>query len=195
MKFTFVRHGESEANLLHEVSNRGLKHPLTEKGRQQALALGQTFKGFPLTHIYSSPLLRAVQTAEILSAELEVPYTAVAALREYDCGIIEGRSDDTAWALWQDLWNNWEAGWLECRIEGGESFLDVKNRFVPFIEQLRQESPGDVILVGHGGIYHFMLPLMVLGFPAKHTLTYTERAVVDATSEGLIYLNAPDIYR
>ncbi|MBK9055673.1 MAG: histidine phosphatase family protein [Chloroflexi bacterium] len=39
MRFYFVRHGESEANILHEMSNRGWKHGLTEKGREQAAAL------------------------------------------------------------------------------------------------------------------------------------------------------------
>ena len=40
----FVRHGESEANLLHEFSNRGLKHGLTDKGRRQAAALVHKLK-------------------------------------------------------------------------------------------------------------------------------------------------------
>ena len=41
MRFYFVRHGESEANLLHEFSNRGLKHPLTARGREQVIALAE----------------------------------------------------------------------------------------------------------------------------------------------------------
>ena len=40
----FVRHGESEANLLNEISNRGLKHGLTERGRAQASALAETLR-------------------------------------------------------------------------------------------------------------------------------------------------------
>jgi probable phosphoglycerate mutase len=186
----FVRHGESEANLLHEVSNRGLKHPLTEKGRRQALELAQTFQSMPVSHIFCSPLLRAVQTAEILSTELNIPFTAAHALCEYDCGIIEGRSDEAAWVMWKELWINWEAGRYECRIEGGESFEDVKNRFVPFIESLlRRDSPGDVILVGHGGTYRFMLPLLGSGLPAGYTMTYTDRIIADVTPEGLFYFS------
>ena len=41
MKLYFVRHGESEANLLHELSNRGLRHGLTDLGREQAGLLAE----------------------------------------------------------------------------------------------------------------------------------------------------------
>ena len=43
MKLYFVRHGESEANLLREFSNRGYKHGLTERGFQQAAAVRPEF--------------------------------------------------------------------------------------------------------------------------------------------------------
>lgn len=92
MKLYFVRHGESEANLLREFSNRGLKHGLTDKGRTQAAELAQKLKETPVTKIFSSPLLRAVQTTEILAASLSKPYQLTGALREYDCGVLEGKS-------------------------------------------------------------------------------------------------------
>ena len=47
MKIYFVRHGESVANLLHEFSNRGFKHGLTERGFQQAEQLSQKLRGIP----------------------------------------------------------------------------------------------------------------------------------------------------
>ena len=97
MKLYFVRHGESEANLLNEFSNRGSKHGLTDKGRQQAHTLAQSLQTAPVAAIFSSPLLRARQTAEILSQTLGVPYRVTDALREFDCGVLEGKSDtDTA---------------------------------------------------------------------------------------------------
>ena len=67
MRLYFIRHGESEANVLHEISNRGAKHGLTEKGRAQVAALAQKLGAIPFVKLYSSPLLRAIQTAEILS--------------------------------------------------------------------------------------------------------------------------------
>lgn len=81
MKLYFARHGESEANLLHEFSNRGLKHGLTEEGRQQAATLAGKLEGISVAKLFSSPLLRAIQTAQILADEPGVPYEITDALR------------------------------------------------------------------------------------------------------------------
>ena len=143
MEFYFVRHGESEANLLNIVSNRGSLHGLTGKGKQQAAALARKLKYRGITRLYSSPLLRAVQTTEILAGVLDLPYDIVDALREYDCGIIEGKSDPASWELYHALWHDWrELGRWERRIEGGESYLDIKARFA-LHRAARRPVPGE----------------------------------------------------
>ena len=84
MKLYFVRHGESTANLLREFSNSGFKHPLTEAGVEQARLVAHSLSGLQVERIYSSPVMRAVQTAQILGESLmgciaspgaEYPYT------------------------------------------------------------------------------------------------------------------------
>jgi broad specificity phosphatase PhoE len=165
MRLYFVRHGESEANVLHQISNRGLKHELTNTGRQQAAALAEKLSPIPVTQIYASPVLRAVQTAEILSTTLNVPFEITDALREYDCGILEGQSDPDSWAAHKRNFEDWllRKQW-DHHIEGGESFLDIQARFVPFIQSLIQKyasSEAHVVLVGHGGTYACMLPLVL----------------------------------
>jgi len=121
MRLYFVRHGQSEANVQSVISNRDLPHPLTELGRQQAMQLAQAMAAVPVTRIYSSPLLRARQTAEILSAALGAPIEITDALREFDCGIAEGRSDDEAWSLSRRVMDDWLGrGDPSSRIEGGE---------------------------------------------------------------------------
>ena len=52
MRLYFVRHGESEANLLQEFSNRGLKHGLTPTGVRQATALAEALRGLQVAKIY-----------------------------------------------------------------------------------------------------------------------------------------------
>ena len=94
MKLYFVRHGESEANILHEISNRGWKHGLTEKGREQSRQLAQNLSASGISKIFTSPLRRAVETAQILALELGAPLEVTQALAEYDCGILEGKSDE-----------------------------------------------------------------------------------------------------
>jgi bisphosphoglycerate-dependent phosphoglycerate mutase len=70
LRFYFVRHGESEANSLHIVSNRDLPHGLTAKGREQADMLANQLASSGITKIFTSPLLRARQTAAILAHAL-----------------------------------------------------------------------------------------------------------------------------
>jgi 2,3-bisphosphoglycerate-dependent phosphoglycerate mutase len=196
MKLYFVRHGESEANVLNEFSNGPFKHGLTEKGKQQAFALARRLRSAPVTQIFTSPILRAVQTAAILAHELGVPAVAIDALREYGVGVLEGKSDAASWqTFWQvsDAWlvrHDWGA-----RIEGGESFLDIKQRFVPFIERLVQEhqsSPDEIVLVGHGGTYRCMLPLVLnnvdFQFVRDHPMDHTTAVIAQATPQGLVCL-------
>jgi probable phosphoglycerate mutase len=165
MRIYFTRHGESHANLLHQISNRGLVHGLTRQGREQAGALAHRLRGLPITCIFSSPLLRAIETSVILAHELDLGYQVVDALREFDCGVAEGRSDEDAWRLWRDLFDAWvvHKRW-DQRIEGGESFYDIRDRFVPFVEGLVDQhgaTDAGVLCVSHGGLYWMMLPMVL----------------------------------
>jgi len=165
MRITFTRHGESQANLLQVISNRGLQHPLTLTGRRQAASLVERLLDEQVTRIYSSPLLRAIETTVILAERLSVEYEVTDALRENDLGILEGRSDPAAWLACKELFKAWCAQnrW-EQSIEGAETFSHVRERFVPFIERLvRQygETSAHLVCVSHGGMYWTMLPLVL----------------------------------
>jgi broad specificity phosphatase PhoE len=194
MKLFFARHGESEANILEEFSNRGWKHGLTGKGRQQAHQLAQNLTAAGITKIYTSPLRRAVETAQILALALDAPLELNDALREFDCGELEGRSDPESWACHRQLIEAWlyQRQW-EQRIPGGESFLDIQQRFLPFIERLSaEEGTADSIyvLVGHGGTYICMLPLALKNisfeFAAQHGLPNTAYVLAETSSQGFI---------
>lgn len=194
MKLYFVRHGESEANVRRVISNRQIQHALTEKGRQQAAILAQHFAGCEIQKIYTSPVPRAVQTAEILAGELGVPHEITDSLREFDCGIAEGRADEDAWNLHGGIMAAWlERQEYDRRIEGGESFNDIRQRFVPFIEGLVSEhgaEPGGIVLVGHGGTFYCMLPLILNNidsrFIAEHGIDHTRPIIVEQQSGGLV---------
>ena len=193
MRIYFTRHGESQANVLHQISNRGLVHPLTPKGREQAVALADKLRDRAITRIYSSPVLRAIETSIIVADRLNLEYEVMDALREYDCGIAEGRSDAAAWQMWQELFNDWvvHKRW-ERRIEGGESFYDIRNRFVPFIEHLVTQygdTDASLLCVAHGGVYWMMLPLVLPNVDndlmEKHGFPNTTCIVSELGPDGL----------
>jgi len=197
MKIFFARHGESQANILHEISNRGLKHPLTPKGREQVYRLAEKLQNHSISHIYSSPVLRAIETTVILAHQLGIDYEVTDALREYDLGTLEGKGDERTWKLWRQLFDDWTKyrHW-QRHAPGGESFYDVKNRFVPFIDRLIQQYRGtetNLLCIGHGGLYWIMLPLVLTnidtGFILKNqSFEYASLIISELTPEGLVCL-------
>jgi diamine N-acetyltransferase len=192
MKLYFVRHGESEANVLKEFSISPFKHGLTEKGKEQVIALAQKLRSCDVSEIYASPILRAVQTAEILACELGVPIRVVDALSEFSVGVLEGKTDDASWQLHREVVESWLRGEWDNRVEQGESFRDIQRRFMPFLEGLLQEkgsAAGGIVLVGHGGTYHCMLPLVLTNagfrFSFDHPLGNTDVIVAEPRVDGL----------
>ena len=194
MKLYFVRHGESEANVLKVISNRGLIHPLTELGRQQAAQLAQSLAAVPIAKIYASPLLRARQTAEIVSAALNLPVEIADALREPDCGMAEGRSDEAAWAEHRRTWTAWlDEQRYDYRIEGGESFNDLRACFVPFIDRLLAEhgdTSDQLLLISHGALLITMLSVMLANakavFAEWRPIPNTGTIVVERQATGWV---------
>ena len=193
MKIYIARHGESQANLLHVISNRSLPHGLTNRGREQAEALADNLKEATITHIFSSPVPRAVETSAIVAKSLGLTYEVVDALREVDCGVLEGKSDQIAWQQWQELHEAWviEKKWVVC-MEGGENFYQVCQRFIPFIQELVNKyatTAVGILCISHGGIYRLMLPLIMKNIDetliSRYGFGYTSCVVADVQTHGL----------
>jgi len=182
MKIHFTRHGESRANTLHIISNRDLPHHLTDNGREQAQTLATRLAGIPLVRIYTSPVPRARQTAEIVGAALNVPVEVSEGLKEYDCGLLEGRGDEAAWAQHAQYWQDWLAGRKrDSAPEGGESFFEIQQRVREFVSGLVAEyngTPAEVLCVSHGGALTFGLPGLLsnldLAFAHSHDIPHVE---------------------
>jgi broad specificity phosphatase PhoE len=181
MKLYFTRHGESEANIRHIISNRDLPHPLTAKGREQAFALAGKLAGENISRIFTSPVPRAYETAQIVAGALSIPSQTTRGLIEYDCGILEGRGDDEAWSLHRQFFMDWiEVRNRDLCPPGGETFHDIEKRFVSFIDRLVKDygsSDANLLLVGHGGTYIFGLPHVLdnidFDFVQSHRIDHT----------------------
>jgi len=147
-------------------SNRFGVHGLTDKGKRQAEELADSLQDVHFTALYCSPILRAVQTGEIVANRLRIPYQIEDGLREYDVGILEGRPYDAAtWEIYWEVTAQWmeRQNW-EARIEGGESYNDIRARFMPFIRRLEgqyRQIGGSFLLISHGGTLRCMLPLLL----------------------------------
>ena len=193
MKLYFVRHGESIANLLREFSNSGIKHPLTERGVEQARTLAQKLSGIPFDVIYSSPVLRAMQTAQVVAEQLHVPVVVTEALREWSVGIYEGTTDPEGWDLHRKVQEDWYFhNKPESKMPGGESFHEIRDRFIPFIENLVQKNKNtdrNILCVAHGGIYTAVLPVLFknidYAFANEHGIPHTTPTVAEVRADGM----------
>lgn len=190
----FVRHGESEANLLHEFSNHGCKHGLTDLGIQQASLLADQMVVYPIKAIYCSPLLRAQQTADIIGKRFEIVPQPTIALIEFDTGILEGKSDEKSWAIYHDIFSDWTINRnFDRQFEAGDSFNSIQSRFLPFIQGLQREysrKDDALLLVGHGGTFMCMLPVIMKNinfeFATSRRLSNTGMVIAEDTNEGII---------
>lgn len=89
-----LRHGESVANVRRVFAARKVDPPLTDMGIQQVTRQAESLKAIELSAMYASPLLRASQTAEILSQRCGLEVTFSDALREVDVGILDAKSQE-----------------------------------------------------------------------------------------------------
>ena len=198
MKLYFIRHGESEANTQHVISNRASRFGLTELGRQQAGLLVKNLRDIPVSAIFSSPIFRAKETADIVSRAFYLPYQVTEALREYDCGYLEGKSDDESWKQHRRYYEDWTLHHnYNSKPTAGESFMDIQNRSLPFIESLKHRSNDHILLIGHGGLFQLLLPLVLTNiddeFVKSHGVGHTECIVAELCCDGFTCLQWGEI--
>jgi broad specificity phosphatase PhoE len=150
----FVRHGENPANITGEFSHRVVDYPLTERGVAQAQATARYFQGKDIAAIYSSPLLRALQTAEIIATTLCLPVRMVEAFREVNVGSLELHPpSDEHWALHDRIFDDWLSGRASSRFPDGEDHTTLVRRMRRGLrEALRGRDEQHIIIVAHGGI-------------------------------------------
>jgi probable phosphoglycerate mutase len=124
---------------------------LNEKGKLQAQRLADRFRGITLEGIYSSPLERAVETAETLARENKLEVHKDPAFNEIHFGDWTGKSFD---ALSSDEnWRRFNSERSATRIPGGESFLEVQNRAIAALYLLRsQNNNAKVAIVSHADV-------------------------------------------
>jgi probable phosphoglycerate mutase len=164
----FVRHGETEWNLKGILQGSKNSH-LTEKGKKQAYKLKEKLENIHFQGVYTSPLKRASETAEIIRGHKEEPFYIFDELKEMSFGKMEGIPKSEFKALepvtYDNLWNNPLA--YDPKSFDGESFQEVDDRVMGFMKKLVKNNPngGRFLVVSHG-----MTLKMIFGHIWKHGL-------------------------
>jgi broad specificity phosphatase PhoE len=173
LKLYFVRHGESKANVLKVFSNQGFKHPLTDKGVEQSLKLASEIKHVSFAGVYSSPILRAIETTLIITKQKNIPsFEVTESLREHNVGTLEGKSDEESWRKFFDILKEWEnQNTRDYHYNFGESYNQISNRFTSFIKQICSIHCDDdnLLFISHGGLYIVGMPNLVCNIDYQFT--------------------------
>lgn len=158
-KLVFVRHGQSQKNVLKIRSSTKDKWPLTEQGKLHAKNIAKRLSEMGrFETIISSPVLRARQTAEIISEYLNLPILFENLISEYNYGNWNDLTEEEMAKEHKDFLeykkhkrNTQEH--FNFKLGGAESRSDVVARIKIFLEKIKKEYPGkNLILVSHGGI-------------------------------------------
>jgi broad specificity phosphatase PhoE len=154
-----TRHGENWANLTKEFSCRHVDYSLTAKGRLQAWQTAEFFRDLQIDGVYTSPLRRAVETAEIIAAALGLQAVVMEGFREVNVGELELEPVSAeGWAFYSSVIDDWYSGRHNTAFPGGEDYVTLWNRMRSGVEQVVGGRTGqNLIAVGHGGIFSFTL--------------------------------------
>lgn len=160
----WARHGENVANLSRTFSYRVFDGDLTDRGIAQAQCLAERL--YAATDRYGllvcSPLRRARQTAQIVSARLRLPVAAeLDDLREVNVGELDGRADDSAWRVYEAILTAWRSGHLSQRFRGGESGDELAARTRRALRSIAAQAGGmEAVVIAHGASIRAAVPVL-----------------------------------
>lgn len=154
MYLYIMRHGETDDNTKRVLQGQK-DNPLNENGRKQAEEARFELEGITFDKIYVSPLIRAVQTAELATGRDREEFIIEERIKEIGFGVLEGTVSDDMKMPYRNFFFNpaeYEAP------KGGETLAQLSGRVWDFLQELKGTLPGQkVLLVSHGAAIHAMV--------------------------------------
>jgi len=154
-----IRHGETDYNAEGRLQGT-LETELNSNGLRQAVEAAEQLKYAGISVIFSSPMIRARKTAEIIGKELDVPVVFRDALKEKCFGVGQGLLVREIQDRYGDIL--WEARRsLDHALPEGESNQDVIQRLDPVLREIRQNYQGKrVLVVTHGAVARVLFRML-----------------------------------
>lgn len=135
--------------------------PISDIGKRQAKAVAKALSSKPIDIIFSSPLVRARETAEEISKALgNVPIMLLEGLKEIGFGQWEGLSYQEIYDKYEEV-NNWLLNPAKTKIPGGEDWLDFEARVMTSFEKVVSNGQ-NACIVSHGGPLRLMIGKVML---------------------------------
>jgi broad specificity phosphatase PhoE len=162
-----VRHGATANNLANPplLQGRGVDLKLSDAGRQQAACAAELLARKRLTAVYSSPLIRARETADIIAKPHGLAVQLVSGIEEIDVGQWEGRSWKEISQTDPEPYRQFIADSAHHGYLGGENMNQVLQRCAPALTELMQQHPGAEIAVIAHNVVNRVYVASLLGVP------------------------------
>lgn len=133
----FMRHGQADNNVNRLLVGRHLESHLTEFGRQQVTDAAKQLKNVPIDRVVVSPVMRAVETAEIVCKEIGAGFEVDERLYEIELGKLVGMNYEEVVTKYGNLFLKFYAEHDPLLASFGvEPFLEVKKRVKSLLDEV-----------------------------------------------------------
>src|SRR5918998_5617195 len=145
----FMRHGQAESNVNRVLAGRHLESHLTENGRQQVVdSAKQLMKNIAIEKVYVSPVIRTVETAQIVCQILGTDYVIDDRLYETEMGRLVGMKFEEITTKYGDVLTRFYSDYDPVLESFGvETFASVKHRVASLLDELLQKHEDTSVLV------------------------------------------------
>ncbi len=161
-----ARHGETEWNV-EEVFRGSIDIELNETGIKQAGLLAEYLSDVKIQAIYSSPLKRALRTAEMIANYHRLKVEIASGLIDLDYGQWQGLPHQEVKDKYKELYTKWINSPDQITMPDGESLNDVRQRAIAVVDEVIAKYEGTVALVSHR-VVNKVLVCALLGLDNSH---------------------------
>ncbi len=159
-----IRHGRQDSTLCN------VDVGLSNEGRSQAKLLRDRLKNYSIDALYSSNLIRAKETAQILNEELKLPHQFREELKEISFGLMEGKTEEYIDEHFGDFKEEQKKLLEDIPYPGGENGTSVYERVMPALQDIVQSGHENIVVVTHGGVIRVLLAALFGKNQAKRFL-------------------------
>ena len=172
-RLVVVRHGRTEWNRVERFRGRA-NIELDEVGIKQAEAVATRGAEWQISAVYSSPLSRALTTAEKLARPLKLEVMLLPDIIDIDYGDWQGMSPEEVAAKYGDLYLTWLNSPHKVKFPGGESLAEIRERAASAVNDLIAQYPKEtIVLVSHKVVCQILI-LSLLGLDNSHFWEITQ---------------------
>ncbi len=178
-RLLIARHGETEYNSRGLLQGRGIDAPLNKKGVRQAELLAGYLSGYKADIIFTSSMVRSIETAKPFIRNNDISHYSDKSLDEMDFGKYEGEKIADIQKQIDKIQNRWAGGDVDYKIDGGESPKEVFERASGFmLPVIKKNINKTMIFILHGRLIRILLSSWLeKGLSQMHEIEHANGAV------------------